>query len=184
MEISVRAVDSGPFSGVAKQPRIGQPVVLKAIPHLEDRPSIRQLMRSAHDPTATAVGRSLSFGPFSTFPPKRLLKETLSVGGCALRHPDRSGRAGWRSRHTKGADFSRLAPSDDRGGSLAHAWPPKSPTLRHRNTAAATPQIKTSARPTTTNRDTYPNVCRMEALNASRVSSARLNDTISNSQKV
>ena len=87
MEISVRAVDSGSFSGVAKQPRFGQSAVLKAISQLEDRPGVRLLMRSAHEPTAIAAGRGFSFGPFRLFPPERLLKkveETLSVRGRAL----------------------------------------------------------------------------------------------------
>jgi hypothetical protein len=87
MEISVLAIDSGSFSGAAKQPRFRQPALLKAIPQLEDRPGICLLMRSAHDQTATEAGRSFSFGPFRLFPPERLLKkgeETLSVGGRAL----------------------------------------------------------------------------------------------------
>jgi hypothetical protein len=87
VEISVRAVDSGSFSGVAKQPRFGQPTVLKTIPQLEDRPGVRLLMRSAHDPTATEAVRSFSFGPFRLFLPERVLKkgeEAISVGGRAL----------------------------------------------------------------------------------------------------
>jgi len=86
-EISVRAVDSGSFSGVAKQPSFGKLAIVKAVAKFEDRPGGRPLMRSAHCPETTAAGRTFAFGAFRLFPPERLLKkgeETLSVGGRAL----------------------------------------------------------------------------------------------------
>ena len=60
MEISVRAVDSGSFLGVATQPRFGQAAVLKAIPQLENRSGTRLFMRSAYYPTATAANAKLT----------------------------------------------------------------------------------------------------------------------------
>jgi DNA-binding transcriptional LysR family regulator len=58
MEIFVRAVDSGSFSGVAKQLRIGQPAVSKTIAQLEDRLGVRLLLRSTRGLTPTEAGRN------------------------------------------------------------------------------------------------------------------------------
>jgi DNA-binding transcriptional LysR family regulator len=58
MEIFVRAVDSGSFSGAAKQLRIGQPAVSKTIAQLEDRLGARLLLRSTHGLTPTEAGRN------------------------------------------------------------------------------------------------------------------------------
>src|SRR5580658_8335506 len=58
MEIFVRAVDSGSFSGAAKQLRVGQPAVSKAIAQLEDRLGVRLLLRSTHGLTPTEAGRN------------------------------------------------------------------------------------------------------------------------------
>ena len=85
MEISVRAVDSGSFSGIATQPRFGQPAVLKAIAQLENRPGNRLLMRSSYHPTATTTGRSFSFGRSRLLATERPLKkdERRALGGRA-----------------------------------------------------------------------------------------------------
>jgi DNA-binding transcriptional LysR family regulator len=58
MEIFVRAVDSGSFSGAAKQLRIGQPAVSKTVAQLEDRLGVRLLLRSTHGLTPTEAGRN------------------------------------------------------------------------------------------------------------------------------
>ena len=58
MEAFVRVVDAGSFSGAAKQLRIGQPAVSKAIAQLEDRLAVRLLLRSTHRLTPTEAGRS------------------------------------------------------------------------------------------------------------------------------
>jgi DNA-binding transcriptional LysR family regulator len=58
MEIFVRAVDSGSFSGAARQLRVGQPAVSKTIAQLEDRLGVRLLLRSTHGLTPTEAGRS------------------------------------------------------------------------------------------------------------------------------
>lgn len=58
MEIFIRAVDSGSFSGAAKQLHTGQPAVSKAIAQLEDRLGVRLLLRSTRGLTPTEAGRN------------------------------------------------------------------------------------------------------------------------------
>jgi DNA-binding transcriptional LysR family regulator len=58
MEIFVRTVDSGSFSGAAKQLHIGQPAVSKAVAQLEDRLGVRLLLRSTHGLAPTEAGRN------------------------------------------------------------------------------------------------------------------------------
>ena len=57
MDAFVRVVDAGSFSGAAKQLRIGQPAVSKAIAQLEERIHVRLLLRSTHGLTPTEAGR-------------------------------------------------------------------------------------------------------------------------------
>jgi DNA-binding transcriptional LysR family regulator len=58
MEALVRVVDAGSFSGAAKQLRVGQPAVSKAIAQLEDRLGVRLLLRSTRGLTPTEAGYS------------------------------------------------------------------------------------------------------------------------------
>ena len=58
METFVRVVDAGWFSYAAKQLRIGQPAVSKAIMQFEDRPGVRQLLRWTHCLTPTEAGHN------------------------------------------------------------------------------------------------------------------------------
>jgi DNA-binding transcriptional LysR family regulator len=58
MEVFIRVVDSGSFSGAAKQLRVGQPAVSKTIAQLEDRLGVRLLLRSTHGLTPTEAGRN------------------------------------------------------------------------------------------------------------------------------
>jgi DNA-binding transcriptional LysR family regulator len=58
MEAFIRVVDAGSFSGAAKQLRLGQPAVSKAIAQLEDRLGARLLLRSTHRLTPTEGGRN------------------------------------------------------------------------------------------------------------------------------
>lgn len=57
METFVRVIEAGSFSGAAKQLRLGQPAVSKAIAQLEDRLGVRLLLRSTHGLTPTDAGR-------------------------------------------------------------------------------------------------------------------------------
>jgi len=54
----VRVVDAGSFSGAAKQLRMGQSAVSKAIAQLEERLRVRLLLRTTHGLTPTEAGRS------------------------------------------------------------------------------------------------------------------------------
>jgi DNA-binding transcriptional LysR family regulator len=57
MDAFIRVVDAGSFSGAAKQLRIGQPAVSKAIVQLEERLSVRLLLRTTRQLTPTEAGR-------------------------------------------------------------------------------------------------------------------------------
>lgn len=58
MEAFVRVLDTGSFSAAARQLRIGQPAVSKAIAQLEERLGVRLLLRSTHGLTPTEAGQS------------------------------------------------------------------------------------------------------------------------------
>jgi DNA-binding transcriptional LysR family regulator len=58
MDAFIRVVDAGSFSGAAKQLRMGQPAVSKAIVQLEERLSVRLLLRSTRGLTPTEAGRN------------------------------------------------------------------------------------------------------------------------------
>jgi DNA-binding transcriptional LysR family regulator len=62
MEVFVRAVECGSFSGVAKQLRIGQPAVSKTIAQLEGRLGVCLLLRSTHGLSPTEAGRNFYDG--------------------------------------------------------------------------------------------------------------------------
>src|SRR5215467_13222266 len=57
MDAFIRVVDAGSFSGAAKQLRMGQPAVSKAIVQLEERLSARLLLRTTRRLTPTEAGR-------------------------------------------------------------------------------------------------------------------------------
>ena len=58
MDAFVRVVDAGSFSGAAKQLRMGQSAVSKAIVQLEERLSVRLLLRTTRRLTPTEAGRN------------------------------------------------------------------------------------------------------------------------------
>src|SRR5580658_1627745 len=58
MEVFVRVVDAGSFSGAARQLRVGQPAVSKTVAQIEDRLDVRLLLRSTHSLTPTEAGRN------------------------------------------------------------------------------------------------------------------------------
>jgi DNA-binding transcriptional LysR family regulator len=58
MEAFVRVVDTRSFSSAARQLRVGQPAISKAIMQLEERLGVRLLLRSTHGLTATEAGRN------------------------------------------------------------------------------------------------------------------------------
>ena len=58
METFVRVIDTGSFSGAARQMQIGQPAVSKAVAQLEDWVGVRLLLRSTRSLTPTEAGRN------------------------------------------------------------------------------------------------------------------------------
>jgi DNA-binding transcriptional LysR family regulator len=58
MDAFVRVVDAGSFSGAAKQLRMGQSAVSKAIVQLEERLNVRLLLRTTRGLTPTEAGRN------------------------------------------------------------------------------------------------------------------------------
>ncbi|MQT14553.1 LysR family transcriptional regulator [Segnochrobactrum spirostomi] len=56
MAVFVRVVDTGSFSGAARQLGVGQPAISKTIAHLEDRLQVRLLARSTHGLMPTDAG--------------------------------------------------------------------------------------------------------------------------------
>ena len=51
-------IDTGSFSSAARQLRIGQPSISKAIAQLENRLGVRLLLRSTHGLTSTEAGQN------------------------------------------------------------------------------------------------------------------------------
>ena len=73
MEALVRVVETGSFSAAARQLRVGQPAISKAIVQLEIRLGVRLLVRSTRRLTLTEAGQGFYEGA------KRALEETLEA---------------------------------------------------------------------------------------------------------
>jgi len=58
MEALVRVIETGSFSGAARQLHVGQPAISKSIAQLEERLGVRLLLRSTHGLTPTEAGQS------------------------------------------------------------------------------------------------------------------------------
>jgi len=58
MEAFVRVIETGSFSGAARQLRLGQPAISKTVAQLEERLGVRLLLRSTHGLTPTEAGQS------------------------------------------------------------------------------------------------------------------------------
>jgi DNA-binding transcriptional LysR family regulator len=58
MEAFVHVIDTGSFSGAARQMQVGQPAVSKAIAQLEDWIGVRLLLRSTRSLTPTEAGQN------------------------------------------------------------------------------------------------------------------------------
>jgi DNA-binding transcriptional LysR family regulator len=58
MEVFVRVVETGSFSGAARQLRVGQPAVSKTIARLEERLGVSLLLRSPRGLTPTEAGQN------------------------------------------------------------------------------------------------------------------------------
>src|SRR5258708_11042500 len=58
MEPFIRVVETGSFSGAARQPRVGLPTVSKTVAQLENYLGVKLLMRSTRGLTPTEAGLS------------------------------------------------------------------------------------------------------------------------------
>lgn len=58
MDAFIRVVETGSFSGAARQMGVGQPAVSKTIAQLEDRLGVRLLLRTTHGLTTTEAGQN------------------------------------------------------------------------------------------------------------------------------
>src|SRR6202035_292879 len=58
MEVFVRVVETGSFSGAARQLRVGQPAVSKTVAQLEQRLGVSLLLRSSRGLTPTEAGQN------------------------------------------------------------------------------------------------------------------------------
>jgi len=58
LEALVRVVDTGSFSGAARQLRVGQPSISKVIAQLEQRVGVKLLFRSTHGLAPTEAGEN------------------------------------------------------------------------------------------------------------------------------
>lgn len=58
MDAFVRVVDTGSFTGAARQLRVGQPTISKIITQLEERVGVKLLLRTTQGLTATQAGES------------------------------------------------------------------------------------------------------------------------------
>lgn len=57
MEALVRVIETGSFSGAARQLHVGQPAISKSIAQLEERLGVRLLLRSTHGLSPTEAGQ-------------------------------------------------------------------------------------------------------------------------------
>src|ERR1700730_13652506 len=58
MEVLVRVVETGSFSGAARLLRVGQPTVSKTVAQLEERLGVNLLLRSSRGLTPTEAGQN------------------------------------------------------------------------------------------------------------------------------
>ena len=58
MEVLVRVVETGSFSGAARLLRVGQPAISKTIAQLEERLGVSRLLRSSRGLTPTEAGQN------------------------------------------------------------------------------------------------------------------------------
>ena len=107
MDAFIRVVDSGSFSGAAKQLHMGKPAVSKAIVQLEERLSVRLLLRTTRQLTPTEAGRN-----FYERAKRSIGSGCSRIRGAWLSHdfigpPAGSGDRGFRAlaRHPASAAF-------------------------------------------------------------------------------
>lgn len=85
METFVCVVDAGSFSGAARQLNVGQPAVSKAIAELEERLSVRLVLRSTRGLTTTEAGQNYYEGARRTLAEAEQADAAARGAGASLK---------------------------------------------------------------------------------------------------
>ena len=99
MEVLVRVVETGSFSGAARLLRVGQPAISKTIAQLEERLGVSRLLRSSRGLTPTEAGQNFY---------KRAKHSIEEVDEAELAARDAGAGLAGRLRFSPGVTFGRL----------------------------------------------------------------------------
>jgi DNA-binding transcriptional LysR family regulator len=99
MEVFVRVVETGSFSGAARQLRVGQPAVSKTIAQLEERLGVSLLLRSSRGLSPTEAGRKFY---------ERAKRAIEQADEAELAARDAAAGLAGRLRFSSGVTFGRL----------------------------------------------------------------------------
>ena len=99
MEVLVRVVETGSFSGAARRLRVGQPAVSKTIAQLEERLGVSLLLRSPRGLTPTEAGQNFY---------ERATRSIEAANEAELVARDAGNGLAGRLRFSSGVTFGRL----------------------------------------------------------------------------
>ena len=99
MEVLVRVVETGSFTGAARQLRVGQPAVSKTIAQLEQHLGVSLLLRSSRGLTPTEAGQNFY---------ERAKRSIAEAEEAELAAPDAGNGLTGRLRFSSGVTFGRL----------------------------------------------------------------------------
>jgi DNA-binding transcriptional LysR family regulator len=99
MQVLVRVVEAGSFSGAARQLRVGQPAVSKTIAQLEERLGVGLLLRSSRGLTPTEAGQNFY---------ERAKRSIEEADEAELAARDAGAGLAGRLRFNAGVTFGRL----------------------------------------------------------------------------
>jgi DNA-binding transcriptional LysR family regulator len=99
MEVLVRVVETGSFSGAARLLRVGQPAVSKTISQLEERLGVRLLLRSSRGLTPTEAGQNFY---------ERAKRSIEEADEAELAARDAGNGLAGRLRFSSGVTFGRI----------------------------------------------------------------------------
>ena len=99
MQVLVRVVETGSFSGAARQLRVGQPAVSKTIAQLEERLGVSLLLRSSRGLTPTEAGQNFY---------KRAKRSIEEADEAELAAREAGNGLAGRLRFSSGVTFGRL----------------------------------------------------------------------------
>src|ERR1700730_8289610 len=116
MELLVQVIETGSFSGAARQLRVGQPAVSKTIAQLEQHLGVSLLLRSPRGLTATEAGQNFY---------QRAKRSIEEADEAELAARDAGAGLAGRLRFSSGVTFGRLhhsaAAAIPRSASRAHS---------------------------------------------------------------